>query len=206
MRVNTHARRIDRTLFWAKVQKTRAEQAYQHPESVHGTRCIAWCPSPRPISRYSVVMEVERTWSDKGWTAEIIKNENDDGWALAMTRDGDDEPVLVVPWVMGRNKKDPKPLNKADFATQLKAAKDFLERGEHQQRTEFRKSIDVYTDVGIIRVIFDIEPDDFEPIGVLVAMSDLGDELERVDCSPSTKLTRALAERWVESGFLPLGD
>jgi hypothetical protein len=149
--------------------------------------------------------EVERFWREKGWTAEIVKNEDDVGWALSMTRDGDDEPVLVVPWVMGRNKKDPKPLNKADFATQLKAARDFLQRSEHQRRTAFRKSIDVYTDDGIVRVVFDIEPDDFEPTGLLVAMDVQGEELERVSCPPSTKLTRAMAEQWVKSGFRRLG-
>ena len=49
-----------------------------------------------------------RLWVDNGWTAKVIKNEDDDGWAVAMTRDGEREPALVGPWTMGRDKKNPK--------------------------------------------------------------------------------------------------
>ena len=50
-------------------------------------------------------------WRDNGWTARVIKNEDDEGWAVAMTRDGEAEPALVGPWTMGRDKKNPKPLD-----------------------------------------------------------------------------------------------
>ena len=30
-----------------------------------------------------------RLWIDNGWTARVIKNEDDDGWAVEMTRHGD---------------------------------------------------------------------------------------------------------------------
>src|SRR5690606_24294961 len=39
-----------------------------------------------------------RTWVSDGWTARVHKNEDDEGWAVSMTRDGDSEPVLVSPW------------------------------------------------------------------------------------------------------------
>lgn len=147
-------------------------------------------------------MDDEQIWRDKGWTAEIVKNEDDDGWALAMTRDGDDEPVLVVPWVMGRNKKDPKPLNKTDFATQLKAAEDFLARSKHQARTAFRRSVSVYgDDGGAVEVVFDVVPGEYEPQGVLVAQDAMGTELARVECPASTLLTLELARTWVDQGF-----
>ena len=32
-----------------------------------------------------------RQWSDGRWTAQVIKNEDDDGWAVAMTLQGKDE-------------------------------------------------------------------------------------------------------------------
>ena len=51
-----------------------------------------------------------RLWQGNGWTARVIKNEDDDGWAVEMIKDGEQEPALVGPWTMGRNKKDPKPL------------------------------------------------------------------------------------------------
>ncbi len=46
-----------------------------------------------------------RLWRDKGWTARVIKNDDDEGWAVAMLKDGEPEPALVGPWTMGRDKK-----------------------------------------------------------------------------------------------------
>ena len=34
-----------------------------------------------------------RHWRDDGWTARVIKNEDDDGWAVEMTKDGEPEPA-----------------------------------------------------------------------------------------------------------------
>lgn len=48
-----------------------------------------------------------RLWRDNGWTARVIKNEDDEGWAVAMTLGGESEPALVGPWTMGRDKKNP---------------------------------------------------------------------------------------------------
>ena len=53
----------------------------------------------------------DRLWKKTGWIARVIDNENDDGWAVEMTRVGDPESALVVPWTMGRDKKNPKPLD-----------------------------------------------------------------------------------------------
>ena len=53
----------------------------------------------------------ERLWKKSGWIARVIKNEDDEGWAVEMTRAGDSEPALVGPWTMGRDKKNPKPLD-----------------------------------------------------------------------------------------------
>ena len=41
----------------------------------------------------------------------MIKNEDDEGWAVAMIKDGEPEPALVGPWTMGRDKRNPKPLD-----------------------------------------------------------------------------------------------
>ena len=35
-------------------------------------------------------------WGDEQWTARIIKNEDDDGWAVAMTRHGDPERLAWI--------------------------------------------------------------------------------------------------------------
>ena len=81
-----------------------------------------------------------RLWKKAGWVARVIKNENDEGWAVAMTRDGDQEPALVSPWTMGRDKVNPKPLNNSDFSTLLKGARDVLKRHEHALRAKLHKS------------------------------------------------------------------
>ena len=144
----------------------------------------------------------DRTWTGLGWTACIVENEDGGGWALAMTHDDHDEPALVVPWVMGRNKKDPKPLNEADFRTQVKAAQDFLTRTERQIREAHRRSAPAQgEDGGAVVVVFDLIPDEFEPQGELVATNAIGVEVGRAGCPPSYRLTRAAAQAWVDGGF-----
>ncbi len=160
-------------------------------------------PPPMKKEKAPLVWE----WSEDGWTARIIDHPDDDGWALAMTRDGDDEPLLVVPWVMGRNKKDPKPLNEADFRTQLKAARDFRTRLMNQQRRAHRKSYLVYDRAEQpVSVVFDIDQDDFEPRGFLTAAGPIGEELARYEVPPGFQLTRTLASRWVEAGMPHPGE
>lgn len=144
-----------------------------------------------------------RSWSDKGWTATIVLNEDGGGWALAMTPDGSDEPVLVVPWVMGRNKKDPKPLNKADFGTQLKAARDFVERHKQQIARAHRVTRHVHDDQGPVRVVFDLIPDEFEPEGELVAWRGQ-EELARIRCEANFTLSHDAAQAWVDDEFGPV--
>ena len=50
----------------------------------------------------SSAIQESRLWSDGRWMARVIKNEDDDGWAVSMTLRGEDEPALVGPWTMGR--------------------------------------------------------------------------------------------------------
>ncbi|MBL8524941.1 MAG: hypothetical protein JNN20_14720, partial [Betaproteobacteria bacterium] len=76
------------------------------------------------------VIQEPRLWRDDGWTARVIKNEDDDGWAVEMTKDGEPEPALVGPWTMGRDKKNPKPLDAAAFHTLVKTAYEVRRRHE----------------------------------------------------------------------------
>ena len=69
-----------------------------------------------------------RLWRDEGWTARVVKNEDDDGWAVEMTKDGEPEPALVGPWTMGRDKKNPKPLDATAFSTLVKTAHEVRRR------------------------------------------------------------------------------
>ncbi len=85
----------------------------------------------------------DRLWADNGWTARVIKNEDDDGWAVAMIKDGESEPALVGPWTMGRDKKNPKPLDAGAFQTLVKTASEVLRRHEQHLHAMLHKRITI---------------------------------------------------------------
>jgi hypothetical protein len=87
-----------------------------------------------------------RLWRDKGWTARVIKNEDGDGWAVEMIRDGCAEPALVGPWTMGRNKVDPKPLDAAAHQTLVKTAAEVIRRHEQQLHAQLNKQCSIETE------------------------------------------------------------
>ena len=41
------------------------------------------------------LIQEARVWQAKAWTARVIKNDDDDGWAVAMYKDGQAEPALI---------------------------------------------------------------------------------------------------------------
>ena len=141
-----------------------------------------------------------RLWTGDGWTARVIKNEEDDGWAVAMVKDGEPEPALVGPWTMGRDKKNPKPLDITAFHTLVKTANEFVRRHEQQLHATLHQSITVTADAGRITVHLDIVPDEDNPYAVLSARDDSGDTLAEVKVAPSFKLTRSSAVAWVDGG------
>ena len=142
-----------------------------------------------------------RLWRHDGWTAQVIKNEDDDGWAVAMTPDGAAEPALIGPWTMGRDKKNPKPLDGNAFSTLLKTAREFVRRSEQQLHATLHQSITVTHGTERVTVRLDITPDDDNPFAVLSATDDGDELLAQVRVAPAFKLNRASALRWVEAGF-----
>jgi len=142
-----------------------------------------------------------RLWTGDGWTAQVIKNEDDDGWAVAMVKDGEPEPALVGPWTMGRDKKNPKPLDSSAFSTLVKTANEFVRRHEQQLHATLHQSITVTAAAGRITVNFDIVPDEDNPYATLSAQDDSGDTLAEVKVAPSFKLNRSSAVAWVDGGF-----
>jgi hypothetical protein len=131
----------------------------------------------------------------------VIKNEDDDGWAVAMTRDGQAEPALVGPWTMGRDKKNPKPLDGSAFITLVKTASEFVRRQEQQLHAALHQRITVATAAGSLAVMLDIVPDDDKPNATLSAKDADEALLAQVRVPPSFKLNRSSALAWVESGF-----
>ncbi len=143
-----------------------------------------------------------RLWRKAGWTARVIKNESDEGWAVAMTRLGDDEPVLVSPWTMGRDKVNPKPLNHSDFTTLLKGARDVLKRHEAALHAKLHRSIICSSETNQrLRADLDIQADEDDPHAILSVVDDRTGELVRSGrASPAFKLTEASIHKFLRTG------
>ena len=143
-----------------------------------------------------------RRWTKNGWIARVIKNEDDDGWAVEMTRVGDAEPALVGPWTMGRDKKNPKPLDHFAFTTLVKTASEVLRRHEQAARARLHRSLSCTNDEGRrLRVDLDIIENEDDPHAVLAVFDEATAELIRSDrVSPTFKLTASSAQRFVRTG------
>lgn len=143
----------------------------------------------------------DRVWSDEHWTARVIKNEDDDGWAVAMYLDGGAEPALVGPWTMGRDKKNPKPLDTSAFNTLVKTAKEVIRRSEQQLHAQLNKNVSITVDGRRLRVALAIVPDEEGATATLSAWDEFDDELARVPVPPTYRLSVDSAQAWVASGF-----
>ena len=142
-----------------------------------------------------------RRWRDNGWTAQVIKNEDDDGWAVSMTPDGQSEPALTGPWTMGRDKKNPKPLDTAAFNTLVKTAAEFVRRHEQQLHATLHREVEITHGDARVRVTLDIEPHEDNPSALLRAVDASDETLAEVRVAPGFRLDRASAEAWAVAGF-----
>ena len=142
-----------------------------------------------------------RLWQNETWTAKVIKNDDDDGWAVAMFKDGESEAALIGPWTMGRDKKNPKPLDGNAFITLVKTASEFVRRSEQQLHATLHQSVTVNSREGRITVLLDIVPDDDNPYATLSAQDEGGDTLAEVRVDAGYKLNRNTAQAWVDAEF-----
>ena len=144
----------------------------------------------------------DRYWRKDGWIARVIKNEDDEGWAVAMTRVGDEEPALVGPWTMGRDKKNPKPLDAGAFATLTKTAREVLLRHEQAEHARLHKSRTITDDNGNrVRVQLDIVQDEDDPHAILSAYeTTTGEQLTSQRVQVTFTLTEASAQSFVRTG------
>jgi hypothetical protein len=146
-------------------------------------------------------IEQPRLWRDVGWTARVMKNEDDDGWAVAMIKEGEPEPALIGPWTMGRDKKNPKPLDGNAFNTLVKTAKEFVRRHEQQLHASLHQSIAVTSGNARVTVSLDIVPDEDNPYATLTARDEADEQLAQVRVAPGFKLNRASATAWADSNY-----
>ena len=142
-----------------------------------------------------------RLWRDERWTARVIKNEDDDGWAVSMTLHGESEPALTGPWTMGRDKKNPKPLDAPAFHTLVKTASEVLRRHEQQLHARLHKEVSVGAGAERIRVALEIVPDEEYPYGVLTAQDATGALLGEARVAASFQLSAARAQAWIDGGY-----
>ncbi len=138
-----------------------------------------------------------KLWKGAGWTARVIKNEDDDGWAVEMTSDGETEPALVGPWTMGRDKKNPKPIDTSAFATLVKTANEIIARHEQQRRAQLHRSITVGERGSRLRVDLDVVPDEDDPHARLTATDEAGEVVNLARVSAGFKLTAESARKWL---------
>ena len=153
------------------------------------------------MTEFAEKIQEPRLWRGDGWTARVIKNEDDDGWAVAMFRDADAEPALVGPWTMGRDKKNPKPLDGDAFSTLVKTAREFVRRSEQQLHAALHQSITVTAGSNRVTVCLDIVPDEDNPYAMLSARDEGEELLAEVRVALSFKLSRSSAVTWAEGGF-----
>lgn len=162
--------------------------------------------TPTPPADASADADTEihtpRLWRADRWTARVIKNEDDEGWAVAMIQDGEVEPALVGPWTMGRDKKNPKPLDKNAFSTLVKTAAEVLRRHEQHRHAELHKNVTVHT-AALVRwtVTLDIVPDEDNPTATLTAVDAAGEKHAQVSVSPGFNLNARSALAWIDNDF-----
>ena len=147
------------------------------------------------------LIQEPRVWQGNGWTARVIKNEDDEGWAVAMIKDGEPEPALVGPWTMGRDKKNPKPLDTAAFHTLVKTASEVIRRHEQQLHAMLHKSTVVSHEGAELKVTLDIVPDDEHPYALLAAFDGDGERIAQVRVPANFKLSPMSASAWAENAF-----
>ena len=147
------------------------------------------------------VINEPRLWVQRGWTARVIKNEDDEGWAVEMILDGQAEPALVGPWTMGRDKKNPKPLDSNAFNTLVKTASEVVLRHEQQMRAALHKTVTVNLEDQQITVAMDIVPDEDDPHALLSAHDQDGTALARIRVRPDFQLNSKSALAWIVSRY-----
>lgn len=140
-------------------------------------------------------------WRRNGWTAKVIKNDDDDGWAVEIRKDGIPEPVLISPWVMGRDKKNPKPFDGPAFATFVKTASEVLDRSTRQREAALKKKLSIAWEGRWYEVTLELVPDEYEPHALLTAVDDAGANVAKHRVAPNLKFTRDTMNEWVRAGF-----
>jgi len=101
---------------------------------------------------------------------------------------------------MGRDKKNPKPLDVNAFHTLVKTASEVVRRHEQAQHALLHKEVVLALPQGRVSVTLDIVADEDDPHAWLAARDAAGDALARVRVAAGFKLNAASAAAWVDGG------
>jgi hypothetical protein len=153
-------------------------------------------------SDHTPFIQEPRLWQNATWTARVIKNDDDDGWAVAMFKDGESEAALIGPWTMGRDKKNPKPLDINAFNTLVKTAAEVVRRHEQHLHATLHKKLTITSNNQQIIVALDIVLDEDDPHALLSATDLDGAELANIRVKPDFKLNSNSAHAWIDSGYI----
>jgi hypothetical protein len=118
-----------------------------------------------------------------------------------MIKDGEPEPALIGPWTMGRDKKNPKPLDVNAFNTLVKTATEVVRRHEQHMHAIHHKKLMITVAHQQIQISLDIVPDEDEPHALLSAQDLDGEQLAQVKVSAAFKLNTTSAYAWAENGY-----
>ncbi len=140
-------------------------------------------------------------WRMNGWTARVIKNEDDDGWAVEIRKAGLAEPALISPWVMGRDKKNPKPFDQPAFATFVKTASEVLDRSARQRDQALKKKLAIAWEGRWYDVTLEQVPEEYDSYAMLSAVDDAGQTVAKHRVAANFKFNRDVANDWVRGGF-----
>ena len=107
---------------------------------------------------------------------------------------------------MGRDKKNPKPLDGNAFITLVKTASEFVRRSEQQLHAQLNQSVIVNGQGSRVTVLLRIVPDEDNPYAVLSSQDEGGDELAEMKVDAGFKLNRQTAQAWVDADFAKPGS
>jgi hypothetical protein len=134
----------------------------------------------------------------------VVKNSDDDGWAVEMTRVGDEEPSLVGPWTMGRDKKNPKPLDLSAFNTLVKTASEVIRRHEQAEHARLHKSFRYTNAEGTnVWAKLDVVADEDDPHAILqCVVAETGELIAEGRVRPNARLDARSVDRFLSTGEL----
>jgi hypothetical protein len=102
---------------------------------------------------------------------------------------------------MGRDKKNPKPLDVNAFNTLVKTASEVIRRHEQQLHAQLNKALYVARDGNWLKITLEIVPAEDDPYAWLRAHDAGGERLAEVKVPAGFRLSQSAAEAWVDNGF-----